>query len=67
MKPKLEIYQNNGFPPRVQGHPPPSVRWLKDSLDITDLPDYEVRRGEDGLCSLSIDETFAEDSARLLY
>lgn len=47
----------------VDGHPAPSIEWLKDGLPIRDNPDYQTKY-ENGLCTLTIEETFAEDSAK---
>lgn len=47
----------------ARGYPEPSIEWFKDQLSIQHNPDYH-RRYENGLCTLSIEETFAEDSAR---
>lgn len=45
------------------GYPSPNIEWFKDGLSIQHNPDYH-RKYENGLCTLSIEETFAEDSAR---
>ncbi|KAG0730306.1 Muscle M-line assembly protein unc-89 [Chionoecetes opilio] len=50
------------FECRVLGMPMPEVEWLKDSRPVTDNPDYKTNYKE-GLCSLTIEETFTEDSA----
>lgn len=49
----------------AQGYPEPSVEWFKDGMSIQHNPDYH-RKYENGLCTLSIEETFAEDSARFI-
>ena len=50
---------------RVSGKPTPSITWLKDGMSIANNPDYQTTFDEnDGSCSLYIDETFADDSAR---
>lgn len=41
-----------------------SVYWLKDSVKIENNPDYKTHRDSDGQCTLTIDETFTEDSAK---
>lgn len=38
------------------------IEWLKDGIPITNYPHYAVHN-ENDLCTLSIDETFTEDSA----
>lgn len=48
---------------RVTGNPMPSVVWEKDGIPIQNNPDYQVKL-DGGLCSLTIEETFAEDSAK---
>lgn len=45
------------------GQPSPSVEWFKDGMSIQHNPDYH-RTIDSGYCTLTIDETFAEDSAR---
>lgn len=40
----------------------PEVRWFKDNLPLTS-PDYETRYDK-GLATLTIEETFSEDTAR---
>ena len=42
--------------------PIPQVRWFKDGMSIENNPDYLVSY-ENGACSLTIEETFTEDSA----
>lgn len=50
---------------RVTGQPTPSILWLKDGMAIANNPDYQTKFDErDGTCCLTIDETFADDSAR---
>ncbi|RZF40114.1 hypothetical protein LSTR_LSTR011242 [Laodelphax striatellus] len=51
------------FQCRVTGKPTPSVQWLKDGMSIGNNPDYLTKFSDDGLCSLTIEETFTEDSA----
>lgn len=50
------------FECQVVGNPAPTVEWAKDGITIERYPDY-VPRNENGLCTLSIAETFTEDSA----
>lgn len=45
--------------------PEPLIEWYKDGMSIQHNPDYH-RKYENGLCTLSIEETFAEDSARFI-
>lgn len=52
------------FECRVVGHPRPDISWHKDGIPILNNPDYLTKREPDGLCSLTIEETFAEDSAK---
>lgn len=44
------------------GNPIPTVEWFKDGLPVKTNPDYFTTY-ENGLATLTIDETFAEDSA----
>lgn len=46
----------------VTGSPIPSIEWLKDGISIQSNSDYKTVF-VDGFCSLSIEETLAEDSA----
>ncbi|CAG9864548.1 unnamed protein product [Phyllotreta striolata] len=48
---------------QVTGHPAPTITWYKAGISIQNNPDYRTTF-EAGLCSLTIEETFAEDSAR---
>ncbi|KRT85768.1 Immunoglobulin, partial [Oryctes borbonicus] len=48
---------------KVIGTPMPIVTWYKDGISIQNFPDYETSFDQ-GLCTLTIDETFADDSAR---
>lgn len=52
------------FECRLLGHPRPEVNWYKDGIAILNNPDYLTKFEEDGRCTLTIEETFAEDSAR---
>ncbi|XP_043261539.1 uncharacterized protein LOC122402644 [Colletes gigas] len=45
------------------GHPPPEVVWYKDGISILNNPDYLTTYTQ-GVCTLTIEETFAEDSAK---
>lgn len=40
----------------------PEVEWLKDNMSISGNPDYKTSY-EEGVCTLTIEETFTEDSA----
>ena len=44
------------------GYPMPEVEWFKDQLSIMKNPDYKTTFSE-GVCCLTIEETFTEDSA----
>lgn len=57
----LPFHHNFYF--RVEGMPPPEITWEKDGLLIENNPDYQMKY-KDGICTLTIEETFAEDSAR---
>lgn len=48
---------------QVAGTPLPVVTWYKDGISIQNNPDYQTTF-EQGLCSLTIEETFAEDTAK---
>ncbi|XP_069984239.1 titin isoform X5 [Penaeus vannamei] len=50
------------FECRVIGFPMPEVEWLKDNMSISGNPDYKTSF-EEGICTLTIEETFTEDSA----
>ncbi|XP_033210464.1 titin isoform X2 [Belonocnema kinseyi] len=45
------------------GSPEPEVYWYKDGISIINNPDYFTSYKE-GICTLTIEETFTEDSAR---
>lgn len=47
----------------VTGDPVPNVEWFKDGLSLQDNPDYR-QTIDNGVCTLTIDDPFAEDSAR---
>lgn len=47
----------------VVGNPEPTVEWFKDGLSIQNNPDYK-QTFDRGLCTLTIEDPFAEDSAR---
>lgn len=48
---------------QVEGFPIPVVTWHKDGMSIQNNPDYQTTFDQ-GVCTLCIEETFAEDSAR---
>ncbi|KAF5301257.1 hypothetical protein FQR65_LT00957 [Abscondita terminalis] len=48
---------------QVRGNPTPTVAWYKDGMPIDNNPDYQTSFDE-GTCTLTIEETFAEDSAK---
>ncbi|XP_076636076.1 uncharacterized protein LOC143349064 isoform X2 [Colletes latitarsis] len=45
------------------GQPTPEVVWYKDGISILNNPDYLTTYTQ-GVCTLTIEETFAEDSAK---
>ncbi|XP_014485705.1 PREDICTED: uncharacterized protein LOC106750117 isoform X2 [Dinoponera quadriceps] len=45
------------------GHPVPEIVWYKDGISILNNPDY-LTTYVHGVCTLKIEETFAEDSAK---
>lgn len=45
------------------GHPVPEIVWYKDGISILNNPDY-LTTYVHGVCTLTIEETFAEDSAQ---
>lgn len=51
------------FECRLIGEPTPEIVWYKDGISILNNPDY-VTTYTDGICTLKIEETFAEDSAK---
>lgn len=51
------------FECQVVGDPEPDVTWYKDGMSIQNNPDYKTVF-ENGKCSLTIEETFTEDSAK---
>ncbi|XP_043502049.1 muscle M-line assembly protein unc-89 isoform X6 [Polistes fuscatus] len=51
------------FECRLIGYPIPEVVWYKDGISILNNPDY-LTTFHQGICTLTIEETFAEDSAR---
>lgn len=61
-----DVYVQEGdkftFKCQVVGNPMPTVEWFKDGISIKNYPDY-ISTYENGLCTLSIEETFTEDSA----
>lgn len=53
------------FECKLTGNPTPEILWLKDDLSVQNNPDYQTKfDAKDGACTLTIDETFVEDSAR---
>lgn len=50
------------FECRVESETVPEVRWFKDNLPLNS-PDYETHYDR-GLATLTIEETFSEDTAR---
>lgn len=50
------------FECKVDSDQVPEIRWYKDNLPLTS-PDYETSFS-DGTATLTIDETFSEDTAR---
>lgn len=51
------------FKCHVIGYPEPEVVWLKDGMSIINNPDYLTDYNQ-GICTLTIEETFTEDSAK---
>lgn len=49
----------------IFGHPTPTIEWFKDGISIQNNPDYKTSF-DNGLCSLTIDETVTADSAEYL-
>lgn len=49
----------------VTGNPEPTVEWFKDGLSIQNNPDYR-QTFNNGVCTLTIEDPFAEDSARFM-
>jgi hypothetical protein len=43
----------------------PEVTWYKDGIAIENNPDYQTTFDQ-GICTLTIEETFTEDSARFI-
>ncbi|XP_012286354.1 titin [Orussus abietinus] len=60
----VEEGQKFVFECRLVGDPQPEVVWYKDGISVLNNPDYRTDCRNDGTCSLTIEETFAEDSAR---
>ncbi|XP_031348623.1 titin isoform X3 [Photinus pyralis] len=50
---------------QVIGNPTPTVIWYKDGIAIGNNPDYQTSF-KDGTCTLTIEETFTEDSAKYI-
>lgn len=51
------------FECRLIGQPTPEIIWYKDGISILNNPDYATTYAN-GICTLKIEETFAEDSAK---
>ncbi|KAG7188139.1 hypothetical protein KM043_013360 [Ampulex compressa] len=51
------------FECHLVGHPSPEIVWYKDGISILNNPDY-LTTYVHGICTLKIEETFAEDSAK---
>lgn len=51
------------FECRLVGQPVPEIVWYKDGISILNNPDY-LTTYVNGVCTLKIEETFAEDSAK---
>jgi len=51
------------FECRLIGQPIPEIVWYKDGISILNNPDY-LTTYINGVCTLKIEETFAEDSAK---
>ncbi|VDI56857.1 titin [Mytilus galloprovincialis] len=49
------------FEARVEAHPEPIIKWYRDDVVVRSSPDYEITY-DNGVCRLSIAETFPEDS-----
>lgn len=47
----------------VEGFPEPLVQWFKDGILADNNPDYQTQY-INGVCTLSIEETFSEDTAK---
>lgn len=53
------------FECRIHACPEPEVVWYKDGISILNNPDYQTSfDAVTGSCTLTIEETFAEDSAK---
>ena len=50
------------FAARVEAHPEPTITWTKDGLDVKNNVDYR-QNFHNGVATLSIEETFIEDTA----
>ncbi|XP_044767054.1 muscle M-line assembly protein unc-89 isoform X5 [Coccinella septempunctata] len=48
---------------QVTGHPAPTIIWYKAGVPIQNNPDYQTSNVQ-GMCTLTIEETFSDDSAR---
>lgn len=47
---------------RVTGNPIPEIVWFKDGVSVENNPDYRTTF-DNGICRLTIEETFVDDSA----
>lgn len=53
------------FECKVSGSPRPEVVWFKENIPVENNPDYQTDFDEEtGICTLNIEETFTEDSAK---
>ncbi|XP_011496101.1 PREDICTED: palladin-like [Ceratosolen solmsi marchali] len=52
------------FECRIVGYPKPEISWHKDGIPIVNNPDYLTKYEDSGLCTLMIEESFAEDTAK---
>ncbi|XP_035212204.1 muscle M-line assembly protein unc-89-like isoform X2 [Stegodyphus dumicola] len=53
------------FECEVDGEPMPRVQWFKDGILVENNPDYQTSM-ERGICKLTIEETFSEDTAKFV-
>ncbi|GFT67998.1 hypothetical protein NPIL_385641 [Nephila pilipes] len=53
------------FECEVDGEPMPQVQWFKDSILVQNNPDYQTTQNK-GICKLTIEETFSEDTAKFM-
>lgn len=50
------------FECHVIGNPSPNICWFKDDISVANNPDYQTNY-ESGVCTLTIEEIFSEDTA----